>query len=303
LSDSSNENVMTKAKTKKIKPIKVKQQAAVSAKALSIHRTSTGEIKFVGRPAWTTEAKKLRVNQDPNKTAGGILVPVEDRRHLLHWDEQLKPLLNSIFTAMEAEFKKPDELLRELKKPIAARGYRTQAKTVDQYMLYVAGRINGSPDNLVPDRFDINQAIEKVRANLRSYARALQKKMEDSDEFLDVPQQGALQISSQTTRRLAIYKSLARDHLSFDPNLTGDTPIHQRINEIHGEILGLIDGIHAPHQLWMALHEFKFSVTFDLSHKATRDKTDKSLAWLDLMRRNFDMSPRQRYLDLLSFLD
>ncbi|MEX3809679.1 hypothetical protein AB3X96_05300 [Paraburkholderia sp. BR13439] len=308
-SSASNRKVKSKSRTTIIpnptQKKKIRQWAAAAEQPLRIHRMHTGEINFVGRPAWTTEAEKISVNRDEKKTVNGILVPVEDRRHLLHWDEHLKPILNGVFTAMEKEFKKPGELLSELKKPIDELRYRTMAKTVDEYMIFVAKKINGSPDNLVPDRADINQAIEKVRANLRSYANALHEALAASDEFSNGPAydaQGKPQLSSQAIGRMVIYKNMAREHLKFDPNLTGATPIREKVNAIQGEMLGLIDGFHTPHEVWTFLNDLQYSVTFDLSDKATRDKTSKSLAWHRLMNRNTEMPARQRYMDLLSFL-
>ncbi|MFC0396974.1 hypothetical protein ACFFIG_00875 [Paraburkholderia rhizosphaerae] len=278
--------------------------AAVPKKKIrfGILRTPNGDINVVGRPEWTTQAKELEVNQDENLTVNGVLVPVEDRRHLLHWDEDLRPILNSVFTAMEKEFTRPGELLSELKAPLAARRYVTTAKTVDDYMRFVARKINGSPDNLVPDRADINQAIEKVRANLRKYENALHDVLTDAD----IPAYGAdgkPNPSPQAAGRIGVYRNAARKYLNFDPHLSGATPIQTKINEIQGKILEMLDGCDVPHEVWHLLNELKYSVTFDLSAKATRDKTAKSLAWQNMMRRNTETPARDRYRDLLSFLD
>lgn len=251
---------------------------------------ATQEISFVGRPDWSQEASDISVNQDP------LVGDVEDRRHLLHWDEQLKPILGSVFTAMQREF--PATLLSELQAPLKARQYVTRAKTADDYMLYVAKRINGAPDNLVPDRADINKAIEIVRENVRNYFNRLTT---DSGYRADVsayPQVDPAQ--PQAIARMGQYKTLARQYL--DSNDTS-TPIKTKISEIQAQLLQHIDSCHAPHQLWTFLQELQYSVTFDLSAKATRDKTSKSLVWQRKMAANQERPARERYQDLLSFLD
>jgi hypothetical protein len=111
---------------------------------LSLRRDpATKQITLSGRPAWPEVAKKIKIN----RAAPGH---IEDRRHLVHWDEHLKPILGSVFTAMEQTYK--TNLYNELQSPLRARSLDNMAQNADDTMLFVAKMINGAPGNLVPDR-------------------------------------------------------------------------------------------------------------------------------------------------------
>src|SRR5690554_7566392 len=51
-------------------------------------------FRIQGRPQFASGAKRIRVNQ--NASNG----PLEDRRHVLHYDEVLKPLVEQVITAL-----------------------------------------------------------------------------------------------------------------------------------------------------------------------------------------------------------
>lgn len=272
-----------------------KPSKAPRGPAFAVNRHAANqEVTFTGRPSWTTEATAISVNQDP------LLGEVEDRRHLLHWDEQLKPILSSVFTAMQKEFKPDPLLLAELQRPLRERHLRTQARTIDEYMLFVAKAINGSPGNLVPDRADINKAIEIVRGNVRSYANDVHQDSDYRDDVSALPAADARSMAPKAVSRMDGYKAKARKHLITNDTLT---PIKSRVSEIQAQLLDHIDGCHAPHELWTLLHDLEYSVSFDLSAKATRDKTGKSLLWQRKMAASEAWPARERYKALLTFLD
>lgn len=62
------------------------------------------------------------------------------------------------------------------------------------------------------------------------------------------------------------------------------------------------NGCTAPCNLWQLLHDLTYSVTFDLSHKANKEKTSAVLAWQKTMRANFELPAEDQYRDLLSLL-
>lgn len=262
---------------------------------LTLHRDpATKKIVLTGRPAWPKVAEKIKVN----RTGPGH---IEDRRHLLHWDEHLKPLLCSVFTALEQAY--PTNLYNELKAPLTRRKLRNRAQNADEAMLFVAKIINGAPGNLVPDRADINQAIEKVRANVRKYETALRDDAnfrEDVSAYPPLPETDRGSLSVEINGRVRRYKEMAKEYLATDDF---STPIKSRISDIQAQILDHLNSCVAPHQFWTFLQELQYSVTFDLSAKARRDATEKSLLWQRKMAANSTHPPRQRYEDLLSLLD
>jgi hypothetical protein len=262
---------------------------------LSLRRDpATKQITLSGRPAWPEVAKKIKVN----RAAPGH---IEDRRHLLHWDEHLKPILGSVFTAMEQTYK--TNLYNELQSPLRARSLDNRAQNADDTMLFVAKTINGAPGNLVPDRADINQAIEKVRSNLRKYAEALhgdQRFRDDAAIYPPLPGNDGRLISVEINDRVKQYKDLAKQYMATDDS---STLIKSQISDIQSQILEHLNSCVAPHQFWTFLHELEYSVTFDLSAKAKRDATEKSLKWQRKMAANHAQPAKQRYEDLLSLLD
>ncbi len=190
-------------------------------------RDASGGVKVEGRPAWPTKAKKIKVNQLPSQGE------VEDRRHLLHGDEQLEPLLDRVFTALARE--QTLSLADELKAPLALRGYTRLPNEADKLMERVAAELNGAQDNLIADR--------------------------------------------------------------------AETAIISRISEINTMLLELIDGCESPSGLWVLLNNLTYSVTFDLSGKAVREKTAAALAWQSKMQNNFGETGKKQSEDLLTLLD
>lgn len=264
----------------------VKKKAKTKKESVRLVHDVSGAIRIEGRPAWPTKAKKIKVNQIPSQGE------VEDRRHLLHWDEQLKPLLDRVFTALHREC--PLTLVDELKAPMARRGYTRLPAEADKLMERVAAEINGAQTNLIADRADINKAIEHVREYLRQYQHALQVDEAYATEMTD-GYDGA-----PNADRMKRYKGLARKYLPADRT---DTPIVSRITEINTMLLELIDGCESPAGLWVLLNNLTYSVTFDLSGKAVREKTAAALTWQRKMQNNFGESGKQQYEDLLTLLD
>ncbi len=262
----------------------IKKSRKTKSHRLRLKRNpATGQLQIVGRPAWSTRSKRIKVNQIASKGE------LEDRRHLLHWDEHLKPILASVFNAMAREY--PADLYGALTRPLVTRKWRAIPKSAEAVMLRVSGEINGAEANLVPDRADINKAIEHVRANLRVYAESLK----GNPQF--VSDTSALPADST---RMGAYKHAARARLSVGDT---STPIRARMSEIHSMILEQIDGCEAPCSLWRLIHDLQYSVTFDLSSKATREKSGKVLAWQRMMLKMEHLPAADRYEALLSLLD
>jgi hypothetical protein len=241
---------------------------------------ATGRPRITGRPPWSYAAKKISVNQNAAKGE------VEDRRHLLHWDEQLKPVLESVYASLA---RKHGPLLHQaLVAPLHARGWTRLPTTNEGVWELVSKEINGAKINLVPDRADTNKAIEHVRENLRRFAAHI------SGVWTPVPGGGSND---------PLMKALVKEARPFFPVGSTDTPINARKSEIHAMILEMVDGSGAPCNLWQLIHDLTYSVTFDLSPKARRDQTSRTLAWQRQMLCNEPSDADRRYLELLRLLD
>lgn len=249
-----------------------------------------GNIVFVGRPDWATKAKAIKVNQNAKKG------PVEDRRHMLHWDEQLKPILASVMSAMFKEYGKTGAKLKDaLLKPLKG---RLQRVTGDETAIAerVAKEINGAVINLVPDRADINKAIEIVRERVRKLIRKL-----TDDAELTTKVGKAMRQPSPNDAIMDVYLDEASQELLG--GTSSDTAIKSQIQDICFQIVGLVQACRAPCDFVMMLQQVSDSVTFDLSQKAQREQTQRTLAWLRKMESNVRDPADKRYEAMLTLLD
>lgn len=249
-----------------------------------------GNLSFVGRPDWATKAKAIKVNQDSSKG------PVEDRRHMLHWDEQLKPILASVMGAMFKEHGRSGPTLRQaLVGPLKGRMSNVKGSE-DAIAERVAKEINGAAINLVPDRADINKAIEIVRERVRKLTRKL------TDDSALVARVG--EATRQPWPNDAIME-LYLDEASAEllGGTSSDTEIKTQIQEIGFQVVGLVQSCRAPCDFVTMLHQVADSVTFDLSQKAQREQTGRTLAWLRQMESNVRDPADKRYESMLTLLD
>ena len=268
----------------------VKNGGRVTKKSSRLRVKRKFEAKFearrfviVGRSAFSSVAKKIAVNQ--NRSKGHV----EDRRHILHYDEVLKPAIERVITNMYvSEGMDKQRVARAIRARLIKRGIRRLPRTPDKLFERLVTEINSAPDNLIPDRADTNKAIEVVRGYVRTYITKL-----STHEF-------ASDCLGNNFKRMDKYKLLAREVLVRDS--TGGDITSER-NRIHGEILQFVDGCRSPGQLWTLLHEIVHSVTFDFSPKSTRDATVKAIAWQHKMSLNEERPPLDQLDDLLSLLD
>lgn len=251
----------------------------------------TGDMLLAGRPDFLARAKAIEVNQDQAKGE------LEDRRHMLHWDEQLKPILDSVWSALKGL--PPAELVPILTNPLKARKLTRLPSTVAELWKRVATELNSACVNLVAGRADINKAIEIVRERVRRVTRRL---TDDSALVARVGEAGRGPHPNDTI--MDLYKDMAIEEL-LAPSTTGDSrsPINSQVTAIGFEIVGLLEGCHAPCNFIMMLHHAADSVTFDLSEKARREQTAATLAWLRRMEGNVRQPGPERYEALLTLLD
>lgn len=241
------------------------------------------EFVILGRSPFGSGAKKIVVNQ--NKTKGHV----EDRRHILHYDEVLKPTIERVISNLfVSQGKDKGKVALLVSDRLRRRGIKRLPTNPDKLMERLVTEINSAPDNLIPDRADTNKAIEVVRGYVRKYIVQL-----STPEFAE-------DCVGDNTHRMSAYKRMA--HGVFVRDASGGEITAER-NRMHGEVLGYVDGCESPGQLWVLLHEIVHSVTFDFSPKITRDATAKAIAWQKMMSLNGDRPPLEQLDDLLKLLD
>jgi hypothetical protein len=236
-----------------------------------------------GRSPFGSGAKKISVNQ--NRSKGHV----QDRRHILHYDEVLKPAIERVITNLYlSEGKDKGKVVRLVGDRLRRRGIKRLPRNPDKLMERLVIEINSVRSNLIPDRADTNKAIEVVRGYVRKYIAQL-----STPEFAE-------DCLGNHTHRMAAYKRLASE--IFIRDATGGDITAER-NRMHGELLGHVNGCESPAALWVLLHEIVHSVTFDFSPNITRDATAKAIAWQDMMSRNEDSPALDQLDDLLKLLD
>jgi hypothetical protein len=263
--------------SKRQNPHKVKR-----SKRFEVAFGSGGEFEILGRSAFNSSAKAIKVNQTASKGA------LEDRRHILHYDEVLKPAIERVVGSLYVACGKDrSKVATKIRAALTRRGIKRLPKAEDKLFERLVTEINSAPGNLIPDRADTNKAIEVVRGYLRTYQKAL-----TTDQFADDAYAG-------NTARMAEYKKRAKEIFVRDAS-TSDITLER--NRIHGEILGFIDGCSSPAELWGTVHDMVHSVTFDFSPKTTRDATAKAIQWQRLMARNHGDLPEKQLDDLLGII-
>jgi len=216
----------------------------------------------------------------------------QDRRHLLHLDEHLKPHLAQVFSALEREFKAPGALITVLNEECAAVGLKRLPKTVDTLMVRIADEVNSSGANLVPDDAAINKAIELVRADLRRYL--VEAATATNDVFMA---DGAQSVFDAAMQRL---RKLADDILGAKQE---NTPIQDARDLITADIRKLIKAEPSPSAIHALVNDLTYSVTFDLSQGAKREQTKKVLDWQRRMASAGDLPAREQLKLLLGIIE
>ena len=214
------------------------------------------------RPPFNSAASQIAVNRDATH---GL---VEDRRHMVHWDETLKPMVESTLSALMRAFPIEsvcrDVLYDAMKDAGISRLTKGRFSSLAKRF---AKEVNSVPFNLVPDDAATNQAIEKVRQNVRNYHVAL----------MDAPTlRAAFEANNSHHAIMTAFKQAAVEHFDTTRN---STPITAKISDINGVVLRMMNGCMSPVQIWHRIHEVQHSVTFDLSQKARRDQTEKTMRW------------------------
>ena len=215
-----------------------------------------GVVRLEGRGRFVGSGKKLKVAK------------TEDRRHILHLKEQLKPVLSRVFTALEREHKgDQSKTLAVVLNHMRKRNLKRLPKSLDQAFIRLADEVNSSSRNLVPDDAAINKAIEHLRTDLRVYLG--EAATSTAGVYLD--DTGTVLGAEMARLRALADKSFAAKNEG--------TPIQDARDVMTASVRELIKAQQSPADVHALVADLAYSVTFDLSSKARREQTAAMLKW------------------------
>ena len=225
-------------------------------------------FQIKARPKFLKEARDIKLQDG------------QDRRHVLGWDNFIKPFLekaiNGILLASpDGEFQAKLELSEQSVKY----GFdRKVPNTLEEHVKFIATRLNSTPNNLNPEAGYENKAIETVRQQ----SLALENKLRN--EFSHVfPEFGAV-------------KDMMIRAYALKPN-SKNTLIIEHANFIRGILLGMIEEARDEVRLIQILNIAKDSTGIDLSKKPG-SKAQTAFA-LDLYNACKAETNPQRLLELV----
>lgn len=215
--------------------------------------------RIVGRPPFNTRAKRLIGKSHQGQDL--------DRRHLVHYAEEIKPFGELVIRKVKAEYAAGTPAV--VKDALVSRGCKRLPSAEQELLNRLINEVNSSTMNLVPDDAPINKAIEIVRANLRK----LREQWVSDPEVQRIFHEMNATNYKQTTDRL----KLNAKHTLI---LSGAaTDITRAIQEINNDLIALIDGAADTHALFTLIGDLENSVTFDISSKASREKIQFANEW------------------------
>lgn len=215
-----------------------------------------GLVQLTGRGRFVGAGKRIKLGKS------------EDRRHMLHLKEQLKPVMERVFTALEKENNRdPSKTLALIRAKMTERGMKRLPTSLDQAYVRIADEVNSSAINLVPDDASINKAIEHLRADLRTYIAEVGRSTNEA--YLD----GTASFAAAQMKKL-----LTLADKIFAAKNEG-TAIQNARDVMTSSVRQLIKGCESPARIYELVNDLIFSVTFDLSAKAKRENTAKMLRW------------------------
>lgn len=261
---------MAKTKSTPKKPLKtplanslegIKKKRARKQK-FAVTLEPDGKYKITGRPAFPKKAINL-IDSDMKKKSKVDL----DRRHLVHFDEELKPF--GILTLNQLRSKYGDKTPDVIKSALSAHGVKNLRGGGDQIIKRLITEVNGSVMNLVPDDASINKAIEHVRANLREAVKDFNSHPEVREIFENLDK-------SNYGKATDMFKKFLASRL---PVSGASKPITLAMQDINKEIINLVNAQSNILDLHKLVTDLQYSVTFDLCSKSVREKTAFALQW------------------------
>jgi len=253
---------MVKVKTKKTSPIKratINRKKKRRAKKFRVVIDANGAATIVGRPKFNSRAQKLIGKAQKGQDL--------DRRHLIHYDEEIRPFGTLALTKFSAKHGAAAGGL--VKSALASLGCVRLPNNDAAIFNRLINEVNSSVVNLVPDDASINKAIEIVRGSLRKLRYQWSTDPEVQKIFCEMDTKnyhtamGRLKLNAKLTLIIA----------------GASTDITRAVQEINKDLVDLIDGAQDVPSLYSLITDLENSVTFDISSKASREKIEFTNRW------------------------
>jgi len=236
-----------------------KSKAKKEHKKFDVLVDGAGQVTIQGRPEFNTRARQLMPKAQKSEEF--------DRRHLVHFDEEIKPYGSLVIEKVIAKYGAGAGGV--MTAALASRGC-ARLPTSDRAILKrLISEVNSSIVNLVPDDAAINKAIEVVRGNLRK----LRTKWVYDPDVQRIYSNMDTSNYHQSTKAL---KMLAKSTLLLSG---AGTDILRAVQAINKDMITMIDGAADAHHLFTLFGDMENSVTFDISSKASREKIEFANQW------------------------
>ncbi len=236
-----------------------KQKAKRTRKKFRVVVGTGGLVTIEGRPGFNKRATALIGKAQQGQDL--------DRRHLVHYDEEIKPFGELVLQRVVA--KHGQAAAQKVKEALQSRGCSRLPSSEAALFNRLINEVNSSVVNLVPDDASINKAIEIVRAKLRK----LRLDWSTDPEVVQV-------FSSMNSQNYAQCLGKLKLNAKLTLILTGaGTDITRAIQAINQDMIEMIDGAGDIHALYTLIGDLVNSVTFDISAKAGREKIEFTNAW------------------------
>ena len=237
-----------------------------ASKRLSLRIDSSDRLVADGRPPFDSAAKKI-----------GVKNGQEDRRHVVGWDDQIKPNTLKILNLIKE--KSGEAKLKELLVTMYANYKLSRAPEesapVEKHAKFSLTKLNSTPGNLNPEAASENQAIEQVRQQALRTKKTLGKKL-----------QSKLPTVSDV-------KSIMKQGFSLSQKGTATTDFADKVRQI---TLQRIDQAETIEQLNDILHETLASTGIDLNKKdRSKEQTSFALKYIEKVTKAAD--PQENLTD------
>lgn len=253
---------MPKVKKKKPSPIKAataSRKKKRRAKKFRVTIDANGVATIVGRPKFNSRAEKLIGKAQKGQDL--------DRRHLIHYDEEIRPFGTLVLTKVFAKHGTATGAL--VKSALASVGCVRLPNNDAAIFNRLISEVNSSVVNLVPDDASINKAIEIVRANLRK----LRLQWSTDPEVKKI-------FSEMDTKNYHKAMGLLKLNAKLTLIIAGaTTDISRAVQEINKDLIEDIDAVQDVSTLYHLIGDLQNSVTFDISSKASREKIAFTNQW------------------------
>jgi hypothetical protein len=221
-----------------------------------------GDVEIEDRPSWKADAKKIKVTGD------------EDRRHVLGWDDFIKPNLEQGINEMLKNGSTEDDVKKFIIENPPNDLKINKTNNLQAIANQVAKHLNSTPNNLNPDSAVENQAIETVRGQLK-------RTIEKVDQFAN----DAFEAEKSEEKEEYFKKAKICVLEAIKPS-DGDTERKKFANEVREKLSIPIKAVEQNNweELKGEIYNAMFTVGLDMSKKEGENKQQTEFA-LDLYNK------------------